>query len=218
MKEENEFLFNQAIRTADILVKMWGPRCEVAIHDFSNLEESLIYLTGNLTDRKIGAPITDLVLQHLKYSGSDIQDISNYKTVSKKGLVMKSSTVFLRDRKGGVIGAICINFDISLFIQIGGEINDFIQFNEEKSEKENFYFTVQDVTQGMVQEVLQQFNKAPTLLDTDEKIVCVRQLENKGAFLIKGAVEYLAEILGVSKYTIYNYIQKIRTEMTFHSH
>ncbi|HET7577874.1 MAG TPA: PAS domain-containing protein [Bacillales bacterium] len=218
MIKENEFIFQQAIRTADILVAMFGPRCEVAVHDFNNLERSLIYLAGTLTGREIGAPITDLVLQQLRNGDSEVQDIANYKTVSKSGKVMKSSTVYLRDPHSNVIGALCINLDISLLIQLGGEISDFIQFDDEKKKKENFYSTVQDVTEGMVHEVLQKFNKVPALLDTDEKIECVRKLENRGAFLIKGAVEYLADLLGVSKYTVYNYLQKIRTEATFHSH
>lgn len=218
MIKENEFIFQQAIRTADILVKMFGPRCEVAVHDFNNLERSLIYLAGKLTGREIGAPITDLVLQQLRNGNSEVQDTANYKTVSKSGKVMKSSTVYLRDQDNDVIGALCINLDISMLIQMGGEISDFIQFDEEKTKEENFYSTVQDVTEGMIHEVLQKFNKVPTLLDTEEKIECVRRLENRGAFLIKGAVEYLADILGVSKYTVYNYLQKIRTKATFHSH
>jgi predicted transcriptional regulator YheO len=200
-----------AIRTADMLVKMFGSRCEVAVHDFKNLKKSLIHLAGNVTERKIGSPITDLVLKELAKPEEDIRDIPNYKTQSTKGQIMKSSTVFLRNQDQKPVGALCINYDISLFMQFGGEIEEFIHFNNTESQTENFYSTVQDVIHGMVEEVLHGFKKAPSIMTIDEKVDCVRILEQKGTFLIKGATEYVAHALGVSKFTVYNYLQKIRS-------
>jgi len=42
----------------------------------------------------------------------------------------------------------------------------------------------------------------------------VKALENKGAFQIKGAVDQVAILAGVSKYTVYNYLQKVRAALT----
>jgi predicted transcriptional regulator YheO len=213
MDAENTVVFDQAIRTADILVEMLGSRCEVAVHDFSNLDQSLIYLAGTLTDRKIGSPITNLVLKELKKDPHEINDIPNYKTVSKKGLVMKSSTVFLKNDEGEVIGAMCINIDISLMMQVAKELSDFIGFEETQGTRESFYSSVNEVIEDMVNSVIEGFNKPSNLLDMDEKIECVRILEEKGTFLIKGSTDYVASVLGVSKFTIYNYLQKIRTQL-----
>ena len=215
MKKRNQTIFDQACRTADTLVAMFGQRCEVAVHDFSNLEESLFYLKGNLTNRKKGAPITDLVLQELKKADHEIEDITNYETVLKNGSVLKSSTIFLRDSTNHVIGALCINYDISLLIQLGGEIGDLLKFNKTEPKTENFHSSVHEVVEDMVNAVLQDFAKAPTLLEMEEKIDCVSKLEEKGTFLIKGSVEYLSEVLGVSKFTIYNYLKKIRAEKEY---
>lgn len=216
MKECHKPVFDLAIRTADMLVKMFGSRCEVAVHDFSDLKKSLIHIAGNVTDRKIGSPITDLVLNELAKHDNDVNDIANYKTQSKKGNVMKSSTIFLRDDENKVIGALCLNYDISLLMQFSGEIEEFIGFDDSHSKSENFYNSVQDVIHEMVEQVLQGFKKAPSLMTLDEKVECVRQLEDKGTFLIKGATDYVASVLGVSKFTIYNYLQKIRTINELH--
>lgn len=215
---KNSYIFEQAISTSDVLVKMFGSNCEVAVHNFNNLEQSLIHLAGTITGRHIGAPITDLVLQELKKPPSEIKDMVNYKTVSSKGIVMKSSTIFLRDTKGKVIGALCINYNISGLFQMVGELQNIIKFEEENESKENFYLSVQDVVEGMVNQTLQGFSKVPALLDMDEKIECVKRLEDKGAFLIKGSTEYVAYVLGVSKFTIYNYLQKIRADTNLISH
>ncbi|GLB60850.1 helix-turn-helix transcriptional regulator [Cytobacillus sp. NCCP-133] len=216
MKECHKTVFDLAIRTADMLVRMFGSRCEVAVHDFSDLKKSLIHIAGNVTDRKIGSPITDLVLNELAKYENDVNDIANYKTQSKKGNVMKSSTIFLRDDEHKVIGALCLNYDISLLMQFGGEIEEFIRFDDHHAKSENFFNTVQDVIHEMVDQVLQGFKKAPSLMTLDEKVECVRQLEDKGTFLIKGATDYVASVLGVSKFTIYNYLQKIRTINELH--
>lgn len=216
MEDRNAHVFNMAMRTADMLVKMFGLRCEVAVHDFADLKRSLIYLAGNVTGREIGCPITDLVLNELAKQPNEIEDIPNYKTKSGHGITMKSSTVFLRDHEDKVIGALCINYDITMMMQHGAEIQEFINFDANQDKSENFYTTVQDVIQNMVDQVLEVFKKAPPSLTLDEKIECVRLLEEKGAFLIKGSTEYLASVLGVSKFTIYNYLQKIRTQNEYH--
>lgn len=62
-----------------MIVKMFGDRCEVAVHDFTNLQHSLIHLAGNVTGRKIDPPITDLVLNELTKKQEDVQDIPSYK-------------------------------------------------------------------------------------------------------------------------------------------
>jgi predicted transcriptional regulator YheO len=213
--DPNAPIFNMAMRTADMIVKMFGPRCEVAIHDFADLKKSLVYLAGNVTGREIGSPCTDLVLNELTKPVSDIEDIPNYKTRLINGITMKSSTIFLRDAENHVIGAICINYDISMMLQYEAEIQDFISFTETEEKSENFYSTVQEVIQDMVDQVLSGFKKPPSMLSLEEKIECVRLLQEKGTFLIKGSTDYLASVLGVSKFTIYNYLQKIRTQIDY---
>ncbi len=47
-------------------------------------------------------------------------------------------------------------------------------------------------------------------MTTDEKIKLTSLLEEQGVFLMKGAVKQVAVLTGVSNYTIYNYLKKIR--------
>ncbi|KKK39760.1 hypothetical protein WQ57_00210 [Mesobacillus campisalis] len=208
----NAQIFSLAKRTADMLVKMFGSRCEVAVHDFTDLKHSLVYLAGNVTGRKVGAPITDLVLTELRKGPADIQDIPNYKTSARNGTVMKSSTVFLRDSEEKVIGALCINYDVTQMLLFTNDMEEFLGVDPSQAKAENFHTTVQEVIHDMVDQVVSGFKKAPAHLLLEEKVECVRLLEEKGAFLIKGSTEYLASVLGVSKFTIYNYLQKIRTQ------
>lgn len=214
VSEKNQSIFDEAIRIADMVVKMLGKRCEVAIHDFSNLDKSLIYLAGEVTKRKIGSPATNVVLHELRNKGSKAEDIINYKAIFDNVITMKSSTVFLKDDEGNIIGAFCMNIDVSAIIQLESELQELTTFEEpgEDKQEEGFYTSVNQVVEQMVQNVLDTFNKPLGLLDKEEKIEVVRQLEEKGAFLIKGVVDYVASVLNVSKFTIYNYLKEIRAQ------
>jgi len=47
-------------------------------------------------------------------------------------------------------------------------------------------------------------------LDRVGKQVAVRRLDEQGAFLLRKSIEYIADVMGVSRITIYNYLNAIR--------
>ena len=49
-------------------------------------------------------------------------------------------------------------------------------------------------------------------LDRVQKQVAVRLLDEKGAFLLRKSIEDVADLMGVSRITIYNYLNTIRTD------
>jgi len=48
-------------------------------------------------------------------------------------------------------------------------------------------------------------------LDRTSKQVAVRLLDERGAFLLRRSIEDIADMMGVSRITIYNYLNAIRT-------
>lgn len=49
-------------------------------------------------------------------------------------------------------------------------------------------------------------------MSRDERINAVKELEENGVFKIKGSIDHVALLMGISKYTIYNYLKIIQTE------
>lgn len=43
-----------------------------------------------------------------------------------------------------------------------------------------------------------------------QKLEAVRQMQDRGIFIVKGGIEKAAAALGVTRYTIYNYLEQIR--------
>ena len=55
-------------------------------------------------------------------------------------------------------------------------------------------------------------NKKIVGMNKSDRITLIRNLKNAGVFKIQKSVPYIAEQLGVSRYTIYNYLNEIQDE------
>ena len=209
-------VFENLKRVAAVAVKMFGKNCEVAIHDFSRLPHSLVHIEGKVTKRKIGAPITDLVIKRLRAEGDDVKDISSYRTVTKNGQILKSSTTFIRDDAGSVIGAFCTNFDITDHLNTIASLSELAEIehaaNDEK--RETFASSLDETIESLLAQEIRQLGKQPVSMTKEERLELLQTLEFNGVFMLRGSVEYLAKLFGVSKYTIYNNLKEIRTDDT----
>lgn len=66
-----------------------------------------------------------------------------------------------------------------------------------------------DALDSMIRSVQREIGKPSEDWDRSEKQMAVRLLEDNGAFLLRGAVDDIARIMGVSRITIYNYLNAI---------
>ena len=198
---------------AQMIKETFGSRCEVAVHDLRDLEHSLVYISGDITGRNIGAPITDLVVNELQRENGAPKDLIGYKSVGKDGRILRSSTSFIRDAKGKVFATLCINYDITDFLNFTALLQDFTKTSEAQNgeeKQETFATSVQQTIESIINQAIENMGKHPMSMSMEEKVKFVGILEDKGAFMIKGAVDYIAAVLNVSKYTVYNYLNKVK--------
>ncbi len=204
--------FSDLKQLADAIVVMFGHNCEVAIHDLTDLRRSIVYIAGEVTGRSIGAPATDLLIKELGKKSSDIKDMYNYKTTTRDGRSIKSSTIFLRNENNDVIAAFCINLDTTDFFNAAQTLSAFFNNNHshEGEVQETFASSIGETIEALFDQALVEIGKQPASMTTVEKIHLTSILEDHGVFQMKGAVNQVAELTGVSNYTIYNYLKKIR--------
>ena len=203
------------------IAHMFGKNCEVALHDFSNPQHSIIAIeNGHVTGRKIGASITDFALSIWRkggYGKKKKDEIVNYRTKTKNGKILKSSTVFIRDDQKKIIGCLCINYDLTeylMFNKIVGEFCTTIDLDKEKSNKASETFTndVDEVLENIIKEAIEKIGKPVSIMQKDDKLLVVKIVDEKGGFLIKGAITQLAAEINVSRYTIYNYLEELKSK------
>ncbi|SES74269.1 Predicted transcriptional regulator YheO, contains PAS and DNA-binding HTH domains [Natronincola peptidivorans] len=192
--------------------KTFGKNCEVVLHELKNSKKSIVAIyNGHVTGRSIGSTMLDVGIEAIR-KGNDADNILNYRNKSSDGRVLKSSTMFIRDENDEIIGCICINNDISEFVVAQKSLEEYLktETKEEVSLGDVPNNNVNDVLINIVSETLENFGKPVSYMNKEEKVNIVKRLDEQGAFLIKGAIDYVAKILCVSRYTIYNYLDEIR--------
>ena len=109
--------------------------------------------------------------------------------------------------------ALCINLDTTDYMNAIHLVETLIKTSDGKEEnhKESFASTLNETIESLAKQIVEEMGKQPATMSQEERFQFVKTLEEKGAFLMKGAVDHLAGMTGVSKYTIYSYLQKIRT-------
>lgn len=198
------------------LAKALGPDAEVVLHDLTEPNNGIIGIEGNITGRKVGSPTTDLVLKMIKQGNAN--HMLNYRARTSDGRTLRSSTVFLRDVSGDLIGALCINIDISFWLKTHSLVSEVVattDLEEEKSQdspdcRETFARDIEELMRVMVDEAVQSVGMPIPLAQKEDKMKVVRMLDENGVFLVKGSVDYVAHILGISRYTVYNYLDETR--------
>lgn len=204
----------QLCQLARAIERLFAPFCEVVIHDFADFEQSIIHMEGNISQRKVGGAATDLLLAKAK-NGDTGEDFYNYQTRLPNGRMMKSSTTFLRDDTGRAYGAFCINVDISAFTECQRLLGTFLTAHTPTDVSEVLTDDIQHTIQTVVAETVYQMGDDAPILSRDDKVDLIARLDDKGIFQVKKAVPILADQLGLSRATVYNYLREARGE---HNH
>lgn len=211
------------IQFVNFLGQAMGPNCEVVLHDLTDPDNAIIAIAnGHISGRQIGGPTTDLVLKVLKEGlEGDKAFIANYNARVKNNNICRSSSFFIRDENNKIVGVLCVNVDISNFVEarrlLDGLISCEVQPQTSKKTTagvvnvfENLHSSIDDVLTVIIDNVLNKYEVTPDRMSFDEKVDVVKCLNQNGLFLLKGGLSELASRLQISEPTIYRYLNKIK--------
>lgn len=195
---------------------VFGDRCEIVIHDFSDLKRSLVYIQGNVTNRPLGSPISDMVYRLLKEFGDDAPNKFGSKSTTEDGKILKCSTTMVRNDEGKIVGCFCINFDVTDFSFLTTAFNDFTfmtmeDVNSNGNSKNGSPISFAESMEAAIDFAVNEHGKIPSMMDKSDKLSVMQKLDKDSVFRIKGSVDYISRVFGSSRYTIYNYLKQIRS-------
>ncbi len=190
------------------LGKHFGNKFEFVLHDYRNgFKSSIISIVnGEITGRKVGDSGTKIGLELTKPKQTTEDGRFHYSSQTKDGRMLTSSTIYLKDEEGSVIGSLCINFDCSDLIQARSFIDSFIG---DKQEEPVMYGSIDDLLTDLLMESVERIGMPPAQMTKEQKLECMRFLQEKGALEIKGGINKIAKFLGTTRSTVYNYINEI---------
>lgn len=198
-----------------MIAQHFGPSCEVVLHDLTQDYQSTIIAieNGNVTGRKVGDPGSNLGLEVLRGLSDDSGDRFNYVTNTQNGLTLRSSSIYIRNDDGDVIGAICVNTDITNLVLMENELRKIIGIDRREGEakvEEFFVSDVGDLADNMLRSAFTAVGKPQEYLKREDMMEVIEYLDRKGFFLITKSGNKICEFLGISKYTLYKYLDQIR--------
>lgn len=208
----NEAL-KKLIPLADMIAQTIGPHCEVVLHDMATPLQSIVYIANNtVTGRKIGDSFNLIISDVLSSRRFENDMLCNYSFKTSDGRLIKSSTVLLRNENGLVAGAMCINIDTTVITENIKWLQNLLPdiTADMPENRDNNAPHVLEVVNEVIDKI---FNRRDVKkMSREEKIELMRQMDSKGIFLTKGSVEKVAEKIGVSKVTVYSYLDELKNK------
>ncbi|MDO5345446.1 MAG: helix-turn-helix transcriptional regulator [Lachnospiraceae bacterium] len=204
------------IQIAHSLAVQFGKNCEIVIHDLTKqkLEHSAVYVeNGHVSGRKIGDGPSGEVMEAISSrQGDPLPDRLAYRLKTEDGRVLKCSTVFLHGEGGQVDYIFCLNYDITVLQKADRVIQSMLfeqakaEFPGDEREPEQTACNVNELLDSLIRQALVLVGKPVEAMNKEDKVRVVRFLDEAGAFLITKSGDKVANLLDISKFTLYNYM------------
>ncbi len=203
------------LQLAKGIAQQFGPNCEVVVHDLesNDLEHSIVAIeNGQVSGRRVGDGPSHVVLEALRDGGAVPSDRLSYLTKSEDGKILKSSTIYLRDDDGKAIGIFAINYDITMMLAMEDALKGFTATQVPEQEPEHIARNVADLLDELIEQSVKLVGKPVALMNKDDKVKAIQFLNDTGAFLITKSGFKVCKYFGISKYTLYSYIDEAKAE------
>ena len=197
------FLKNEARGIA----KMFGPNCETLVHDMTRPGHPILAIYhGTVTGREVGST-ADIFGDIGDYDETVYQnkDYINQLVISRDGRTLKSSTF-------NIVGddfhfAFGINMDITNMVRAQQ------LFSEMTATSGDLQQTLMQDARSHLEELLREcisaVGKEPQDMKKTDRMRIIRMLYKRRAFTYQKSVAIVSEQLGVSRYTVYKYMQEL---------
>lgn len=197
-------------RMGEALCRTVGPQCEVVVHDLADMEHSIVWIMGTVTERTVGGCMTSRGLSLVRSNST--QDNYNYTTRSRDGKMIRSSLVFVKDRRGRPVICVEINFDTSPFVAFRHTLETLTDPDEVYDFQDAFIDDAPQMLETLLQKAVGFIGKPVPQMSKADRLRVVQILDEAGAFELRKAVPAVASYLGVTRFTIHNYLNEIREE------
>ena len=217
----------------DFLAEALGPTAEIVLHDLRRKEHSMIAirngkLTGRRAEDSTATEFAHRMARRAEERGSPY--VANYFGQPAGEKILRSSSFFIRDEAGSVVGILGINVDLTQLLAAREAVDRLLgmafpdpnpdpnpaaspvpsrstpvpdvgaDFSKPRHDVERMVYAVLD-------RVLSSCKAPPARLTAHEKREVVEDLNARGVFLLKGAVTEVARRLAVSEQTVYRYLK-----------
>ena len=183
----------------------------MVVHDVSGgrTDSSIVAIeNGHVTGRKVGDGASHVALEQVLSSSSTPEDHLSYLTKTPDGKILKSSTMYIRGKGGKVSAILGINYDISSLLIVENAIKDLVTSKDAGTHEPEKIINVNDLLDELIEQSVALVGKPVALMNKEDKMRAIGFLSQSGAFLVTKSGDKVSKYFGISKYTLYSYIDK----------
>ena len=137
------------------IAAQFGSNCEVVIHDVSSNhpDHSIVHIeNGHVSGRKVGDGASQVVLDQMATQAEHPRDHLCYLTRTPDGKILKSSTLYIRNRRGAVTAIFSINYDVSGLMMIQSTIGDLLSTQDKEQTEPERIINVNHVLDELIEQ------------------------------------------------------------------
>lgn len=140
---------------------------------------------------------------------------TNLPSQNDLGRMIKSSVYLIKNEKGNVTMALCVNMQCDVFLQMQTLVSSALQFNSAVPEEggqlpHQTAPLTGEPSLDLIARVLEKNNIEPRQASPNERVDLICEMYDLGVFELKGSVAKAAEALQISEQSVYRYLSKIR--------
>ena len=173
-------------------------------------EKDLEMLVQERDYRTIGQRLTEMEPQQasrwLARQDEQPKDHLCYLTRTPDGKILKSSSLYIRNSRGGVVAIFSINYDVSGLMMIQNTIGELLSTRDKEQTEPERIINVNAVLDELIDQSVAMVGKPVALMNKEDKVRAIQFLNQSGAFLVTKSGDKVAKYFGISKYTLYSYI------------
>ncbi len=214
MIEERDHIINILTASLEALRTTLPLNTEAVLHDLTRPESSVIHIVnGHVSGRKEGdalltGPEDDTGSLGLLDSSQRVSSkvFSGYTATTMTGISLNSASTIYYSSEGVPLVAFCINVDMDAVYRLRRDLVYILSPNIKEDTSQKIFSKLQDKS---LYEVLSKFRPTGSESKVEFRMRVIAEIHALGFFKIKGSVNNVAKALGVTRYTVYNYLDKL---------
>ena len=193
------------------LAEQFGSNCEIVIHDLSkeHIDNSIVHIeNGQVTGRKLGGSPSNVVIEALQKNPNELKDQYAYLTRTDNGRILKSTTIYIRGNDDKPRYVFAINYDITNLLALESTIKSITTTGDDVNADQPtpIPMDVNQLLDELIAQSVELVGVPVAYMTKEDKIKAIQFLNDSGAFLITKSGDKVSKFFGISKYTLYSYV------------
>ncbi|NCB63409.1 MAG: transcriptional regulator [Clostridia bacterium] len=193
-------------RTARGIAEMFGSSCETLVHDMGTPTHPILSIyNGHVSGRVVGSTLDILGTARELDPDATVNDQVNLYATTPTGAQIKSSTFHIIGENYNL--ALGINFDYTSLVYANRILVDLM--SAEADLRAALWQGGDSALADLFEDCLAALGKPLDALTKTDRLKLVALMDQKNAFSYRKSVPFVSKRLGVSRYTVYKYLDEL---------